>query len=454
MLGIVIIAVIGIAMLLMLAKPKLGLVLLWPLLFLYPHYYMYEKNIIPLNMGIDDIFICSMFVIVFLRRNIIEGVLCRFGYSFWISLCFLFLLVISNLNSYLIAPDQYQEFLKAGLKGFITLFLCYSFVNLIDDMKDMERLLAAFCISACAGAIIMILQNFFPERLIIFTSPSYAFSVQYGGDISPVGAFMNRSNAAIVLGISIIFLLSTMHIKSRSFKTTTRLVMVGIMMVAILLTKSRSGFLCLTISLIIALFVRESRRYAIAFMVMGLLFLTVLPFARDALLSRFGFGDITQTDNIGILAPIKDRLTVVFDLWQKVTLRNLLLGQNDVINIIKGQATPHNMYFGIPLTYGIGGSLWLFLLVVMMLRKTAIMKQSLDLNIVSLARVVNRCLVVFLLYGIIGGITENYYVRYCLFLLTVISQRGLDISLAESEEGRLYEHSDQHDGKEENYQCR
>jgi len=427
MLGILVLIVIVIVLVVMIFRPKLGILLLWPMLFLYPHYYMWQRQLLPLNIGIDDLFICAMFLIVLVRQNLMGGMRPRFGYAFWITFVFFIISLISNVNSYLLVGVELEEFVKAILKGVITVLLAYSLINSIDDLDDLKRLVFAYCFSAGLGAVIMILQQFFPGPFIIFTSPYYVFGLEHGARPVPVGAFMNRNNAAIVLGTASLVIVSTLGLRSMYFRKSLRFTLLGIMVVAILFTRSRSGFLCLVIPLMLMGFVGKNKGYAMIFIIIGLIVFLALPTFRGALFERFGIGG-PGGEYVGFWNPIIMRLQAVLGAWERMTLRRLLFGQSQIVDIMFGYPTAHNAYFGIPLTYGFGGAIWMVALIAIMLHKAKLMTRHPDLTISSVGRSIRWCLVVFGLYCIVGGLIGNYYVRYSLFLLAVLAQRGADLA--------------------------
>jgi hypothetical protein len=429
MLGSIVLAATVLALLIIIAKPKLGVILLWPMLFLYPHYYMWQKQLLPLNIGIDDLFICAIFLIVLLRRNVMGGIPMRFGYSFWIAFTFFIILAISNLNSYLVVMTMTasDDFIKAALKGVITVLLAYSIINSIDDLNDLMRLIFTYCFCAALGAVLMILQQFFPEPLKIFTSPYYVFGLEHGAAPGPVGAFMNRNNAAIILGTASLIIVCTMQLESKYLRKWLRFTMIGVMVVAILFTRSRSGFLCLVIPLTIMGLMGRNKGPAIAFIVLGLIIFLALPTFRSALFERFS-GRGAGEGNVGFWAPIAMRWQGILNIGESVTLRRLLFGESDIVDTMFNRLYPHNAYLGTILNYGIGGTIWIIVLVAVMLRKSKIMKEHPDLVISSVGVAIRWCLVVFALYCVVGGLLGNYYVRYALFLLTAIAQRGAELA--------------------------
>jgi len=427
-LGILIISIIAGAFLIMVINPKTGMLFLWPMLFLYPHLYMWEKQLLPLNIGIDDLFICVMFLIVFVRRNLMGGVPIRLGYAFWGTFTFFLILLLSNMNSYLIVPAAADEFIKAVLKGVITILLAYSFTNSIDDVDDLKRLVFIYCFSAGLGAILMVFQQFFPEPLAIFTTPSHKYSVEYGGSRVPVGAFMNGNNAAIILGTASLMIVCTIQLASKYFGKWLRFTMVGIMVIAILFTKSRSGFLCLAIPLVMMGLMGKNRGPAILFIIIGIIIFLALPTFRNALFERFGAGGATG-ENVGFWGPILLRLRSISEMWGAISLRRLLFGESTIVDVMFDRLFPHNAYFGTTLTYGIGGTIWTVVIIVMMFRKSKVMKAHFIPEISMVGLAIRGCLVVFALYCIVGNLLDSHYTRYTLFLLMVLAQRGADLAM-------------------------
>ena len=425
--AIIILICIFIVLVVITVKPKLGIVLLWPMLFLYPHYLMFKSQALPLNIGIDDLFICLIFLIVLVRRNLFGGIPIKFGFAFWVTFAFFIILLVSNLYSYSLVGVEFEIFIKAILKGIITILLAYSLVNSIDDQKDLKRVIFAFCFSAGLGAIIMIFQQFFPGPFSIFASPYYVYGLEYGANPAPAGAFMNQNNAAVILAMASLIILCTLKIKSIYFRKDFRFIFLGIMVIAILFTRSRSGFLCLVIPLMMMGFMGQNKGYTIGFMVLGLIIFIALPAFRSALFERFT-GSETETYNVGFFEPIMMRLSVVAKMWKNITLGRLLLGQSNVVDRMRELGTAHNAYFGIPLNYGIGGTVWIISIVSILLHKANIMKKQPDIVISSVGFLIRWCLLIFALYSVVGTFLGNFYIRYSLFLLTALAQCGVELS--------------------------
>ena len=87
-------------------KPKWGTLIIWPVLFTYPHGWWYYRNFLPLNIGVDDLFCVALFVIVLVRRNMFGGIRPRFGYAFWVVTAFTLIAAIANLVRFILCSPS------------------------------------------------------------------------------------------------------------------------------------------------------------------------------------------------------------------------------------------------------------------------------------------------------------------------------------------------------------
>ena len=431
MFGIIIIVITVIVLGIMLWQPKWAPVLLWPVLFMYPHAYLFERQLLPLNIGIDDLFICAFFIFTVIRRNMMGGIRPQFGYAVWATFLFFIILIVSNANGYFVVGRiDLEGFVKAALKGAIPFLLAYGLVNTIDDEEDVKRIVFSFCFFAAAGGMLVILQNYFPRPMQIFGQFKQLERVLAGYDIRPSGAFQNANNAAIVMGTASLIIVCTLSLQSRHFNKTTRFICLGIMVLAILLTRSRSGFLSIIIPLVLMSVMGKNKRYAWLFLCLGIVAITAFTGIRGALFERFsGTGE-----QVGFIAPIKLRLAHSIELWREVTFRRLLFGESAHTDILMERGASHNLYFGIPLNYGILGTVWAISVVTIMLRKARFLLRYVGSSLASYGSAIRWCLLVFALYGIAGSILGSYYGRYTVALLLAVIQKCVDIAWQNSSE--------------------
>jgi len=409
---------------LMLWQPKWGAILVWPMFFLYPHFYMWQRQLLPLNIGIDDLFICIFFICTVIRRNMMGGIRWQFGYATWAAFLFWIFLVTSNVNGYYTAGKMDgPEFAKQALKGIITLFLAYSLVNTIDDLEDVKRVIFSFCFFAGMGGVLVILQNYFPVPMQIFGQVTQFELVMLGYEVRPSGAFGNANNAAVVMGAASMIIVCTFSLRSRYFNKMLRFACLGIMTLAILLTRSRSGFLSLVVPLVLMSVMSKNKRYALLLVCCGIIAMVALPGIREALFSRFvGAGGQT-----GIVAPLAVRYESVLNLWKAATFRRLIFGQSQHADILAGNMAPHSEYLGMPLLFGVFGAIWAVVVEIIMFTKAHLVKKYAGPSLAPFGRAVQWCMLSFALYCIVGGIFLSYFARYTFFTLAAVIQKCVDV---------------------------
>jgi len=79
MIGLILIAAAVLVFAVLLLQPKIGTVLVWPIVFAYPHLFVERQQLTPWNVGMDDVFICIFFVAVVVRRGFFGKTELRFG---------------------------------------------------------------------------------------------------------------------------------------------------------------------------------------------------------------------------------------------------------------------------------------------------------------------------------------------------------------------------------------
>jgi hypothetical protein len=400
-------------------QPKLGAILVWPILLAYPHHYWEQLGLMPMNIGFDDLFICVFFLMVFIRRNMIDGLPVRLGYVFWCSAFLLLFILTSHINGYFKMGASFREFAKTILKGVIDVLLVYSLVNTIDNVKDLGRTAFAFCFFVGISGILIILQQYFPAPMSIFTQTPET-TMALAELVRPTGAFVNANSGALVMDTAYLIIVCTLGLKSRFFTKSMRFAALCILLLAIFFTRSRSGFMCLVIPLMLMAVLGKNKRYAWAVIVLAIVGIAVSPAIISRLFERFQAGG-------GIIEGIKVHSADSLEAWRHVTWDRLLFGQPPSVDMYLWNLAPHGFYLGTPLRYGFGGVLVVVILFTVMLRKSRAMKVSLESTIRSLGSAVRWGVLAYLLYGLVGTPFGNIHVRYTLFLLAVLADRGFAI---------------------------
>lgn len=400
-------------------QPKLGAILVWPIILAYPHQYWQQLGLMPMNIGFDDLFICVFFIIVLVRRNMIDGLPVRIGYVFWFAVFMAWFVLTSYINGGSKIGASLQATVKPALKGVIDALLVYGLLNTTDDIKDLGRTSLAFCFFVGISGILVILQQYFPDAMNIFTQTPET-TMATAELVRPTGAFVNANSAALVMDTAFLIIVCTLSLKSRLFPKSMRFAILFILLLAIFITKSRSGFMCLAIPLMLMAILGKNKRYAWVVIVLLIVIIAVSPVIVSGVLERFRGGG-------GPLAGIKMHYIDSLETWQRATWDMLLFGQPPEIDEILWNLQPHGFYVGTPLRYGFGGVLVVIIFFVVVLRKSRAMKGSLESTISCFGSAVRWGVLAYLLYGFVGSFWGDIHVRYTLLLLAVFADRGFAI---------------------------
>lgn len=347
---------VGLAVLI---NPKIGAVLVWPVLLLYPHLLLERMGLLPWNIGLDDLFICSFFLIVVVRRNLLGGVPLRLGLCVLGTMCYFVLWAVAHASGWRMMPELFPiDVVKPVLKYGIYVLFVYVMIHTIDNERDLRRSALTFVVCMMLAGLTVILQQYFPAQMAIFTSEKVeTLRRWHGGVTRAVGSLAGANTACAILGMAAIFAVTTVRTQTTPLRRVLLVASVPILLAAMVLTESRTGAIALGVTVIIMGFVSRSKLYAWGIVCMALLVALVRP----ALLLDFWerFAAIYTTDVGGQLDP---NAQTRIDLWREyfasATPQILFLGQGRLVPILLHGSHPHSTYVSALLLHGIGGVIW------------------------------------------------------------------------------------------------
>jgi hypothetical protein len=404
-------------------NPKLGTYLIWLILFTYPQGWWFEHSYLPLNIGVDDLFCLTLFVMVLVRRNLFGRIPIRFGYAFWTILAFVFVAVIANIVGSRDAPSAERIFyVKDIMKLGVYFALFYAILHCIDDVRDLKIQLTMFSFAAVAGAVIVILHYFYPIRMEAWANPGdiERMGIVYEGRAT--GAFLNANAAACVLGCSLMLVITSIRLQKTLISKTITYTFIFVLLAGVLVTKSRAGLIAIAGVLVLMAFVGRGKKFAwlviIAAIIIGGFFSGVKQLYEERL--------------VGIYDPVTgvwtENVAVRFELWSSylktATAKDYLLGQGFRQGMVRNGAESHSAYISLITVYGIGGVLWAFIALVLFLKRSIMLRHSSNPLIKVIAE---GCIWAFLawgIYAITADAISDHYGRYLLFYLVVILDRA------------------------------
>ena len=146
--------------------PFWGVLLLWPVLFCYPH--ALTQNLLPLNIGFDDLFITFVFITTVGRRAMAGGL--RFGKWGLFVLTYWLLFVLSNAfgMAYMHIEGAVVLVMKDMIKNSSMVMMALIVLNSIDNEKQIQSVIRWFMIGAVGLSILAILQFVVPQKVAAF----------------------------------------------------------------------------------------------------------------------------------------------------------------------------------------------------------------------------------------------------------------------------------------------
>lgn len=410
-------------------KPKWGSFLIWTVLFTYPQNWWFQREWLPLNMGADDLFCIVLFLVVLIRRNLLEGIPIRFGYALWTVTAFLGVGAVAILSGSLDAPAiERAYYIKDILKLCVYWGLFYAILHCIDDHADLRRQFTMFAVAAVLGGGIVILHGLFPGRMQAWSNPLLVDIQGITGRAT--GAFLNANAAACILACSLALMITAIRLQQTLGAKLMLYFFCSVLLIGILVTRSRSGLMALAGTIGLMALVGQNRRHAWVIILAGLAVGTLFSGMRQAVQQRVA---VTYDSAGGWGKNVAAR----FDSWQgyfeTATPKTYILGQGHRAGISRNGAETHSAYVAALTVYGLGGVIWALYALVAFLRRACKREPWADPLIDIVKSGCLWALVTWLAYALTADALSSQYPRYLLFYLVVLLDRAAAIGAEESE---------------------
>ncbi len=424
MIGIFLLTVVLATLVVMAFKPKLGAILVWPIIFLYPHLYMFRLGILPWNAGVDDLFIGFFFIIVVVRRNLLGGVPIRFGLSVAGALAYLMIWTTANLSGWIIMPQLLPvEVIKPILKCLVFALFAYSMVHCIDDQRDLRRVAIAFFVTLTAAGFTVILHHFFPKQMVIFTNAKVElFQSWYGKVPRAVGSLMNPNTGCVILGMTVVFATRLLKLVPTLAARVSLIAGVVIMLVAMLITESRTGAIALGLVLLSMMTLSRARLFA-GIMVVGMILLVVVsPMFISDFMSRFSAALNTVGDPE--LGPgVQSRIDTWGQYARDATAQTILFGQGQLVPTIQIGFHAHSSYISALFVHGIAGLIWFLVFFGLLVKRGLAVAHSRIEPYCSLAAGLLWGILLFSIAGLTLDLLTDFNTRFLFLFYAVMIER-------------------------------
>ena len=410
-------------------KPKWGSLLIWPILFTYPHSWWFYRGFLPLNIGVDDLFCIFLFLVVVVRRNFIEGIPVRFGYAYWTISFFVLIASIANYCGALDTISAYRiVYFKDIMKLLVYWGLFYAILHCIDDIHDLKIQFTFFTMAAVLGAFIVTLQSYFPFQMEIFAAPDVLETRGLTYEGRAAGAFMNPNSAACVLVCATILMSAAITLQRTVYAKFLVYGMTFFLLTAIMVTRSRTGFFTIVITLVLMALLdhnRSVKNIARLTIVAGIMVALFFSGIRLMFQERI---EVTYSAEAGWGANVLGRIDSWRSYFDTATTRDYFLGQGRLGGVNKNGIESHSAYVSFITVYGLGGVIWAIVTPILYFRKSWQLRKLPDRLVSAISSGGAWAIVAWGIYALAADAISAQYPRYILFYLIVLLDRTVWIA--------------------------
>jgi len=419
-------SVLTLVLIIIIVNPKLGTFIIWPVLFTYPHGWWISRGFLPWNIGADDLFCIVLFFVVLVRRNMFGRVPVRWGYGFWVITTFVLVAGIATLAGSWNEPEFVRPvYLKEALKFLIYWGLFYSVIHCIDNRRDILWQFGMFALAAAIGGVVIILHYFFPHQMTAYVPPETLYERGLGYEARAYGAFLNPNSAACVMACSVMILAAAVRLPVKVLYSAAMYVSICILLIALLLTKSRAGLMALVVPILGMALIGKAKRTAWLIIGAGIVVAVAFAGVRAILAERVS---LVYDPDAGWGRNVASR----FETWQSYltesSASDYLFGQGFQKGIAEYGVESHSAYVSLLTVYGVGGVIWAIGTTVGFLRRRWAAREFRDPFMRAVVVGLSWALLTWGVYGIAADAISAHYPRYLLLYLVVLIDRTSEIA--------------------------
>lgn len=410
--------------LVMLAFPKIGSLAVWPILFLYPHLYLQRLELLPWNIGIDDLFVCVFFVIVVVRRNIVERLPIRAGLTLLGASGLFGVVAVANLSGWSMMPELPAEFVvKDILKGLIVVLFSYAMLHTIDTLRDLERVVLAFILTLTAAGLTVVLHRLLPGYFYIFSLEKFERAWRYTGEVQrATGSLVNPNIGSVLLAMTVFFCICRSRATQLGLEKMIYVTCIPVLLTGMVMARSRSGLASLGIALLFMACISRHRRYAVVLLFAGV---TVVVFKPEMFLDFWErIAEVYNPEVQQFGAGASSRVEIWVDYFHTSTAQVWLLGQGFAVGELRTGMNAHNVWVSALLVHGAGGLIWLLLFFGTLIRRIWWLAQCAPEQYRTIWSGVAWGVLVWFLGGIALDMLTQIGSRYIYFFYAILIERA------------------------------
>lgn len=410
----IVIGIYFIAILLGLLRPKLAILFFWPLMYCYPSWLLF--NMLPLNVGLDDLLLISLFIGSLIRsRGRLEV-----KWPFVMSILFCALFVLGDLASIAMGNLNIALLWQQWLKNLGLILFVYSISSMTKTPEQISKMIYSLLFGAFLGAVFVIYYAIIPYAYNPFQIPYHLLGHE-AWTKQALGPFGDTAIAGGVLGFAVLIGYFRIRFAKDRYKRPVIVIVTGVLLLGLLLSSSRSGWIFVLFPLVLSSLLSKQR-------VLGIFLLGTIIIVVFASLTYFRVFSTRMDATIyqitsGELHTVSSNR---FEMWiehlSKPSIKWLFFGEGFAI---MGGAHVHNNYLGILKNMGLAGVLFWFVYYVKVIKKSSWLKRyDPNSDMALLFQAVFWCYIGYFIYFMPATPAMWAPVRYIdFFLMTLICLR-------------------------------
>ena len=332
--------------------PKTSLLLIWPILLLYPQALL--LGLLPFNAGIDDL--C---MILLALRFLLSGVQDSRKQATIVILIAVAVLVMETLSVFTGAMEQpflLPSAVKTSLKATVLVLFTISLALGIRDQDYMRKHLISFSLACSAAYAIAFISYFYPSFSDLWQVQNPEWQYYAGTALARTyGPFGGAAEVGVVLCLTVPLSMGLLMTKPRERHITfAAWALLITSLLATLSSKSRSGIVGLSV---LGVSMVLGSRYRFRVLVTMLLLLVALGIW--TVIDQAGARIIAGTEARFTQQRLTTDLMTRVELWRRVFSQAggevFLFGMGMVPYFYKWRMSPHNGYLDALFLWGMGG---------------------------------------------------------------------------------------------------
>jgi hypothetical protein len=412
-----------------LVRPKWGVALIWPAMWLYPNTALYGT--LPLNVRFDDLWIVFMFGLAIFYARGRGGSALLWLASVWVLSC-----ILGDFMGFFVTGGiGWQGIVKSGLKSLYVPMTVYILTVFLEDERDVLNHLKALGLAGSAAGILGIAMVYLPGPLSAFLIPEariIGFEIVTALEMVESHEIITRraQGALGTFGLAMVMMTVTVTALCMLVYHPRQRVrvffgfMAGICLVGLSYTAMRGAIAGLLAAVLWALVFTRRRGILLGISVLGAALLVVQGGLFQRVLLRV-------TGEVGArMAPLTEGFFRRFAIWQTF-VENFSpiylftgMGMTSVLQVAK--ATAHNTYLG---AFVYGGLLGVVIMILTIARAWGLgrwLRMCSDAFSQGLGVAVTMGLVAFMVFGISNEILQRPTSMQLFFALMVIAHKRLE----------------------------